>query len=89
MEAILPLQNRIREPEEGVTRQGVQRDDDTESRRRRQAEQPPTAIPLPGDRVTLSSVAADAAARPSEAVSLREKAALLGDQQVKRLSIRV
>jgi hypothetical protein len=70
-----------------VLRQVGRHDDETPSRKRQPPQGQGRPISLPEDRVTLTVAASAEQPQRSQAVSAREKAALLGSQKVSRFSI--
>lgn len=64
-----------------------QKEEDAPSRKRQPPQGQGRPISLPEDRVTLSSAALQEERQPSQPVSPREKAALLGPQNVARFSV--
>jgi hypothetical protein len=70
-----------------VLRQVGQQDDEAPSRKRQPPQGQGRPISLPEDRVTLTVAASAEQPQRSQAVSAREKAALLGSQKVPRFSV--
>lgn len=68
-----------------IRQQVGQKEEDAPSRKRQQPGSPGRSINLPEDLVTLSASARPE--QPSQPVSFREKAALLGPQTVTRFSV--